>query len=161
MAQSLAVEFAIAVRDSMLHRVQTIRVMIYYYRAWAALMATAQGLGDASALLKQVTRCARLLEAEKTEWIQGFVYQLRGGVLLHRGQVRAASEELERAVAAFEQYGMMGYAMATLERLVRLQDGGPTDPRRARVTAFFRDQGAVSPERMIAMLAPGMHRNRA
>lgn len=161
MAQSLAGEFGIAARDSMLHRVQIIRVMIYYYRGWAALIATAHGVGDASALLKQVTRCARLLEAEKTEWIQGFVCQLRGGVLLHKGQVRAASEELERAVAAFEKWGMMGYAMATLERLVRLQEGGPADPRRARVTTFFRDQGAVSPERMIAMLAPGVHRNRA
>jgi len=153
-AMALAEAYFAAASSSLFKRIQKIRVAMYYYRGCAALLSLAHRHGSAGQHQDCIRACVRALMSENTEWVQGFAHQLRGGLLFHAGPVDAAIGELQRAIAAFERWEMMGYAMATRERLARRLTGEAAAAMHARAIAFFQGQHAASPSNMIAMLAP-------
>jgi serine/threonine protein kinase/tetratricopeptide (TPR) repeat protein len=156
-ALRLACELVRRARRSMLWFIQVIRITDRYQRGASALAVLEQRRGDPRSLLRLVERDAAALERERATWAAGLATILRAGHAFHatggrRHGADAAREHLRRAAIEFEAADMQGYAMAVRDRAARLAG----DERvAADCVQWFRAEGAVVPERFIAMLAPG------
>jgi hypothetical protein len=89
-------------------------------------------------------------------WGRAFALMLRAGIALHSGARSEALRGLERAAAEFDSCEMAGYAAAVRDRAARLRGDASSEPEIARVAQWLRAEGVVAPERMVAMLAPGL-----
>jgi serine/threonine protein kinase len=135
--------------------VQVPRARARALRGCTALVMIARGAGRRSRLLRSVARDARALEREGVAWASAFARMLRAGLSLHLGSRAEAVRGLELAATAFDACEMAGYAEAVRDRAARLRGDASSAAEIARVAKALRAEGVVSPERMIAMLAPG------
>lgn len=155
-----------AVRASMLLRVQHTRVKAVWLRARCAI-ATALGRNQ-EPLLARAEEDARSLEREAAAWALGFATLVRAGIAGVQRREDDANAALRRAIEQFDTESMPLFAMAARLRLgERLAD--PTKAGRvsgiagdegselvARARAWMDEQGVRAPERLAAMLAPGV-----
>jgi serine/threonine protein kinase len=155
-AYALACEVLDVCRRSVYWRVQEMRIRITRLRAAAALAMVERGLGHREQLLAQVARDARSLEREGMAWSQPFVATLRAGISLRRGEPQTARVKLDEAAEQFEAAGMIAFALATRDRAARLRGDATAAQEIEGIAQQLREQEVASPERMVALLVPGM-----
>jgi tetratricopeptide (TPR) repeat protein len=142
-----------ALERSFLMRVQFVRVMMQHCRAGAALALYAR-TKDAS-LLADATRLARKLERERMAWSLPFARLMRAGIARARGDDTASDLAREAAVAADEAKMAMvaNVARCALAAIVGGDEGTELG---LRADEWFRAQGIKRPDRIAAMIAPGL-----
>jgi len=124
-------------------------------RASSALAMVERHLGDRETLLREVERDARAL-ARAGAWGKGFAPAFRAGIALRRGARADALAGLDAAAREFDTAHMKSYAAAARDRAARLRDDASSASEIASAADVLRAEGVVSPERMIAMLLPGL-----
>jgi hypothetical protein len=90
---------------------------------------------------------------EQAGWADVFAALARAGVAALGGERETALGELEQAVELADRWGMGLYAQVA--RLRRAQLAGDTAAAEA-IVAQLRSLGVVRPDRVAAMLAPGI-----
>jgi tRNA A-37 threonylcarbamoyl transferase component Bud32 len=153
---ALAGELARRTRQSLFWRIQTIRLRVLYLHGASALAMMEHAMGDRRTLLREATRDARAIEREGAGWMRPFARVLRAGIALHDGAREIAARALDAAALDFDACDMTAYAAAARGRLARLRADRSTDSEIARASDLLRAEGVVAPERMIAMLVPGL-----
>jgi hypothetical protein len=142
---------------SLLLQVQTVRILSRGGFARAALALASTGMGDRATCLAVAKGHVRELEAERCAWADPIAALVRAGIAMTAANdAGTARRELELAVRGFGEVDMALYAAAA-RRCLGVVLGG--DAGRAEVeaaNAWMEGQGIVSPERMTAMLAPGL-----
>jgi serine/threonine protein kinase/tetratricopeptide (TPR) repeat protein len=154
-ADVLASELYQRVRGSSLRRSQSVRLATHQLDALAALYLLERGLGDRDALLRRASARAAAMTREGERSFQALATLVRAGVALRSGPRDEAIGCLGDAIHELETAGMMGYATAARDRAARLRDDASTAADIDQAAAFFRSEGVVAPDRMIAMLVPG------
>jgi eukaryotic-like serine/threonine-protein kinase len=155
-AYALAGELARRTKRSLFWRIQTIRLRVLYAHGACALAKIEQGAGNPKALLQEVARDARAIERETMPWMQPFAKVLRAGVALREGARERALGGLDTAAREFDAWDMTAYAAAARDRLARLRHDPSTTSDTADAGLLLKAQSVVAPERMIAMLVPGL-----
>lgn len=147
-----------ALEDSMVLRIQIVRVVCEHLRGAAALSAAAKAR-DRAPLVAAAVRAARRIEGEHLGWAAGLAALLRAGARATEGQRGAAVRgHLEEAIAGAEAAGMSAFAVAA-RRALGLERGGAEGRaivEQADVELAAR--GVKRPDRFAAMLAPGFDR---
>jgi eukaryotic-like serine/threonine-protein kinase len=138
------------VRDSLLLRIQTIRICWQDLSARSALAAAGSGRTE---LLREAQRFAGDLEREDVQWARGLAGLVRASLLGHRGETAQAARLLARAEGDFTETDMKLHAATahwTRNRLIgdSAGTGSPLD-------RVFEAEGVRCPSRMAATLAPG------
>jgi hypothetical protein len=138
------------VRDSLLLRIQTIRICWLDLSARSALAAAGNGRTE---LFRRARRLANDLERERVQWANGLAGLVRASVLSHRGETTQAAALLARAEGDFTETDMrLHAATAHLIRTRILADSAGTGSALDRV---FEAEGVRCPPKMAATLAPG------
>jgi serine/threonine protein kinase len=145
--------------ESLLLRVQFIRIEALHLRARTALAAaasaTGSGVADRSALLRAAEADARRIEREAMPWSDPLAALLRAALSSARGDREGAIGRLEAAARGCDATDMALYAHAARRRQGELLGG---DAGRALVDAadaWLRARGVACPDRLVAALAPG------
>jgi hypothetical protein len=81
---------------------------------------------------------------------------IRGVVAMHRKDRATAAALLRLAADGFDRADMALYAAATRRRLGDLQGGEAGDRHVREATRFMREQTVVDPDRLSAVLTPGL-----
>jgi hypothetical protein len=115
-----------------------------------------QRIGNRELLLRDVRHDLRAIEREGMAWMQPFATVLRAGISLRTGQRELAVESLEAAARDFDAHHMTAYGAAVRERAIRLRGSSSAHSECARVAEVFRAEAVVAPDKLIAMLAPGL-----
>jgi tRNA A-37 threonylcarbamoyl transferase component Bud32/tetratricopeptide (TPR) repeat protein len=155
-AHALASEMLRRQRESLLWRLQITRLRSIHHRGTTALAMIERGLGDRDALLREAEQAARATERERVEWAQPFAMILRAGIALRSDARARAIGHLDAAAREFDAAAMKGYAAATRDRAARLRADDSTAQEIEHAAEFFRSEGVLVPDRMIATLAPGL-----
>jgi serine/threonine protein kinase len=138
------------VRDSLLLRIQTIRICWQDLSARSALAAAGSGRTE---LLREARRFADDLEREHVQWAKGLAGLVRASVLGHRGETARAATVLAHAEGDFTETDMKLHAATAHWTRNRLfGDSAGTGSTLDRV---FEAEGVRCPSRMAATLAPG------
>ena len=136
--------------QSQLLRIQQIRIMLTHLHGRAALAATKGGAN----YLKAVRADARALERERVGWSQALARLLEAGAACREGS-SAANDLLGEASRLCDASGMRLYAASARFLLgERLGEAGQT--LTAGAAAWMKDQKVARPERMAALLVPGI-----
>lgn len=140
--------------------VENLRITLHHLRARAALRAALGGdergrrwWERRAWLLLAATWDAARLEREEAEWARPLALAIRAGVAATRGRVGEASARLEEAARLFDGLEMALYAAAARYQRGALPGG---EAARREGDAWMRDHGVVDPEKLAAMLVPGV-----
>ena len=150
-----------ALQQSLLTRIQFIRVETWHLRARAALAVGVEKLGKndpgADRYLTIADDAARRLEREDPTWAKALAALVRCGTSAGRGQAAIALEQACLAERACEKSHMAHYAAAA--RLCRgyLLRSGDGDRLMDAARVWMNRQQVRDLKRMMAMLAPGCH----
>jgi tRNA A-37 threonylcarbamoyl transferase component Bud32/tetratricopeptide (TPR) repeat protein len=155
-AHSLADELLRLTKPSLLWRLRNVRFRALYAHGACALAMLEHRLGDRQKLLGQAAACARALERVDLDWIRPFAMVLRAGVAFHMGAYDEACARLDGAAREFTAGDLVAYAAATSDRAARMRADASSAAEIARVATFLRSEDVVAPDRMIAMLVPGL-----
>ncbi len=147
-----------ALRRSMLLRIQLVRIAAWGYRARSALACAEARTTDASERLRAAEADARRLEAEGSGWALPVARLLRAGVAALRtsrsdDRVIALLREAERGFAGSE---MKLYLAATRLQLGRALGGDEGGALASSAEAWLRKETVKAPDRLVAMLTPGL-----
>ena len=138
------------VRDSLLLRVQTLRICWLDLSARSALGAVRMGRTE---FLSAARRLADRLNRENVQWARGLAGLIHAAVLAYGGQPTLAATYLARAEGDFVEVDMkLHSAAAHLARKCLIGDSIGTASMLDRV---FAQEGVCCPSRMVATLAPG------
>jgi hypothetical protein len=137
-------------RDSLLLRVQTIRICWLDLSARSALAAAVSGRIE---LLSEARRFAERLEREDVQWARGLAALVRASALASGGETAQAATLLARAEGDFIETDMKLHAAAALWARNRLI--GDSVETGSTLGRFFAAEGVRSPSRMVSTLAPG------
>jgi hypothetical protein len=144
-----------ALTRSMLLRIQGIRLEALHLRARCAVAAAAVA-HDRDPYLKDVERMATRIRRERMAWADPLADLVLAGAAAIRSEAERAAELAARAASAFDRWDMAGYAAAARRRHGLLVGGSEGEAEVAVADAWMASQGVVDPERMTAMLAPGV-----
>jgi tetratricopeptide (TPR) repeat protein len=147
-----------ALRRSMLMRIQLVRIAAWGYRARSALAYAALGGPGAEGKLREGEADAERLEKERTPWASPLAKLLRAGALALRTsrsdpRVVALLREAERGFAGAE---MKLFLAATRARLGAAVGGEEGRGLEEKADAWLRNETVKAPERLVAMLTPGL-----
>jgi hypothetical protein len=140
-----------ALGRALLFRVQSLRVHMRWMRARAAL-AMAPLVSKKEPLLRQAETDARALRREGMPWSAALASLIVAGCACVRGDRERAAALLRGATTQSEAAHMTLHASASRFALSALTND---QEMRASASSWLREQGAVAPERMIALVAPG------
>jgi tRNA A-37 threonylcarbamoyl transferase component Bud32/tetratricopeptide (TPR) repeat protein len=155
-AHSLAGELVGLTKPSLLWRLQNVRFRALYAQGASALAMLQQRVGDRHRLLGEIAAAARALDRVHLDWIRPFATILRAGLAFHAGVRGEACARLDAAAREFAAGDLMAYAAATRDRAARMRDDGSSASEIAHAATFLRGEDVVAPDRMIAMLVPGL-----
>ncbi|MDQ6633467.1 MAG: protein kinase [Gemmatimonadota bacterium] len=147
---------------SLLPRIQILRAEALFLRARCALARAASLVRagrpgfELTTLLGIAERIANQLEGEQMPWIDPFVPCIRGSIARLREERPTAAALLRLALDGFERADMALYAAATRRRLGELQGGDAGAGQVEEANRFLRAQTVDQPDRMTAVLAPGV-----
>lgn len=144
-----------ALRESLLLRMQLVRIISLDFRARAALAAAAGAGGQRSAMLRAAAADARRIRKEKAPWGEAMALLVLAGVAAGRDAEEECVSYLVQAEAAFKGAGMRLHAAAASRRLAKRRQGAEAEERLAATTEIMSAEGIRNPDRMTAMLAPG------
>lgn len=139
---------------SLWHRVEVVRIDTYVYRARCAVAALAAGV-DVERARATAARDARTLRGEAAPWAMPNACQTDAALAALAGRRDDARAHLERAETGFEGVGMPVHAAAMRRRRGELLGGTVGAALVETADAAIREKGAVRPEAIVDMLAPG------
>jgi eukaryotic-like serine/threonine-protein kinase len=142
--------------DSMVLRIQVVRVCSEHLRGAAALAAAARSKSPAP-LVDTAKRAGKRLEAEHLGWAAPLgALLLRAGARAREGQKGAAvTALLEEAARGAEAQGMQGYLLAARRALGAFRGGAEGRALVEAADAELAARGVKRPDRFAAMLTPG------
>ncbi len=143
-----------ALEDSLLLRIQVLRIEAMHLQARAAL-ATANNSKERSRRLKIAERLAKRIAKENAAWAKPFGTLIRAGVASRRNDPENAATLLSEAAAAFRNYKMELYAAACRRRLGEILGDEHGRNLIAETTSWMTSQRIKNPDAMTRMLAPG------
>src|SRR5439155_3932795 len=103
-----------------------------------------------------VAREAARLEREKAPWARALAALLGAAARKLDGDADGARARLERAVAELDAADLALYAACARRRLGELTGGADGARLAAQAAEWFAREGVRNPERMTALLAPGL-----
>ena len=140
--------------QSLLFRIQMIRIELRELHARGALAAAAQAEGPLP-LLREAERDARRLEREREPWALAHARLILGTVAVGRGRRAAAIEHLKAAAIGYEAVRMDLNAAVARRRLGQVVGGAEGRDLIAAADAWMTGQGIRFPARFATMIAPG------
>ncbi|CAN5744264.1 hypothetical protein BH18ACI4_BH18ACI4_10440 [soil metagenome] len=143
-----------ALEQSMLPRIQVLRIEAMHLRARAAL-ATASGSNDKKHRLKVAEDMAQRIAREKIAWAIPFASLVRAGIAHRQGESSNAVKHLSEAGENFDLADIDLYAAATRRRLGEILESERGRQLIAEADAWMREQEIKNPAAMTRMLAPG------
>jgi serine/threonine protein kinase len=138
-------------------RVQQVRIFLTHLRARAALAAAAAA-ADPGPLLRAAEEEAGRLRRERMPWADALAQLVLAGVSLGRGDLEKARGLLRAAIAGCDATAMRLHAAAARRCLGRVLGGDEGPALVAEAEAWMAGQGIRNPERMTALLVPGVER---
>ena len=143
--------------ESMLLRVQLIRVFMLQARANAAvaLAATRAPGADNKRYLALATRDMRALAREGMDWASALARSTEACILATSGQMREAMSLMTTAIADFEKVEMRLNAAAARRRLGEWRGGAEGAALMVDADEYMRGQGVRKPDRMAWAMCPG------
>jgi hypothetical protein len=144
---------------SMTLYVQNLRVTLRHLRARCALAVAAQSSRHSLArrrMLRLARAEASRLAREDVAWAPPLAMTIEGGVLATTGEIEGAAERFERAAAALRSVDMKLFAAATDHEHGRLIGGAAGRALRTIGESSMIDEDVAAPERLAAMLVPGV-----
>jgi eukaryotic-like serine/threonine-protein kinase len=141
--------------ESLLMRIQLVRLEAHLLRCRCALAAAAEGAPGRDALLKQALRSVRCVGRERTPPARPLARLALAGACVLRGDSAGAVPHLEAAVQGFDSCAMALHAAVARRRLGELLGGSGGQELVASADSWMTGQGIRSPARWAAMLAPG------
>jgi hypothetical protein len=141
--------------DSLLVRIQMVRVEGNLLRSRCALAAAAADAPDRAGLLKLAERAARRVGREEIPGAGPAARLALAGAYALRDDPAAAVPHLEAAVAGFDAVGMALHAAVARRRLGELLGGSGGQELVAGADSWMSGRGIRNPARWAAMLAPG------
>jgi eukaryotic-like serine/threonine-protein kinase len=139
-------------RKALLMHIETIRIDLLQMRVRSALAAAAHAT-EPSAWLREAQADLRLVERETAPWSRPYVLVNRAALAAMHGRRSEAAELLGRAATGFDQTPMWLYASASRRHQgILLGDRSLVDG----ADAWMTEQGIRRPERIAAMLVPGI-----
>jgi hypothetical protein len=141
--------------DSLLMRIQMLRVEAHLLRSRSALAAAAASAPDRPGLLKLAERAARRAGRERTPPAPPLAWLALAGACALRGDPAAAVPHLEAAVQGFDAAAMELHAAVARRRLGELLGGSGGQELAGAADTWMAGQGIRNPTRWAAMLAPG------
>jgi len=145
-----------ALSDSMILRVQVIRIEALHLRARCALAAVVSGGKGERELIGEAEKLASQISKEEMKWSDPLSLLLRAGVASLRDEKQSAIKLLKQAYAGFEDANMKLYAAVTKRRLGELTGGDEGKRLIDEADRWMRDQKIKAPEKITRMLAPGI-----
>ncbi len=143
-----------ALEQSMLLRIQVLRIEAMHLRARAAL-ATAAGSNDKKYRLKLAENMAQRIAKENIAWATPFASLVRAGIAHREGESSKAVHLLSEAGENFDLADIDLYAAATRRRLGEILGSERGRQLIAEADAWMREQEIKNPAAMTRMLAPG------
>ncbi len=154
-AVSLASERWPRLERSYLLRVQSVLINSLYFRARAVIALAAAGGADPDAL-DRAEKDARRIERQRAPWGGSLARLLRAGLASVRGRTEEAIGHLVHGEAELRQLDMALHAEVARRRRGELTGGEAGRDLIAAADRWMSNQGVCNPERMTAMLAPGI-----
>ena len=143
-----------ALENSLLLRIQVLRIEAMHLQARAALATSGNGKNHGQRL-KVAEKMAGRIEREKMAWASPFVSLIRAGIANRRGEKNAAAALLSEAAAAFSSLDMQLHASASKRRLGETLGGETGEQLVKEANLWMLSQKIRNPEAMMRMLAPG------
>ncbi len=140
-------------RDSLLPRIQVIRVQLNKLRAHCALVA-ARDSDNPAPLIKEAERAAQSLANEGVAWSQAYARLILAGVGSFVGTREMSTKALLEAAEFQKETEMTLCAAATLRRAGESLEGQSGRILQEAADAYFRSQGVIEPSRFTHLLAP-------
>jgi len=144
-----------ALGDSLLLRIQPIRVEAFLLRARGSLAAALQDRSRQGELQQQALRDARSLEGESLSPALPLATLLRAAAAHLAADPSGARDALERAASGFESCEMRLHSTVAWRRLGELMGGSAGQELVHRSDVWMKQQKIRDPARMAALLAPG------
>lgn len=144
----------LAIRDSLLSRIQHILIDTLQNRGRSAL-AAAETSRDREPLLKIAESMARKLDRQRVDWARTFSRQIRAGIASLRGNADQAARLLSESITLAEAEGLGLLAASAKRRLGRLQGGDAGRAAVAQADAWMTAQEIRKPARMARCIIPG------
>ena len=145
-----------ALSNSMILRVQVIRIEALHMRARCALAAAVSGGEEERALIGEAEKIATQIAKEDMKWSEPLSFLLQAGVASLRHQKEGAKNLLSKAQAGFEEADMKLYAAITKRRIGEITGGEEGRRLIDEADRWMLDQRIKAPAKMTRMLAPGI-----
>lgn len=142
-----------ALEDSMLMRIQVLRIEALHLRARAALASAAHSKDKAR--LKSAEKLADGIARERVSWGAPFAHLVRAGVAHQRGDHSKAVSLLSQAMESFDLADIDLYEAIARRRLGELLDDERGHRHIAEADGWMRKRQIQNPEAMTRMMAPG------
>jgi serine/threonine protein kinase len=142
--------------DSMILRVQIIRIEALHLKARCALAAAVSGSGDARRLIGIAERLARQIYKEGMKWADPLAALIQSGVASLRNEKLAAISLLSKACAGFDEADMKLYAAVARMRLGQITSGPEGQRLTVEADQWMQEQKIKAPSKITRMLAPGI-----
>ncbi|MGH9958333.1 MAG: hypothetical protein ACREBC_14570, partial [Pyrinomonadaceae bacterium] len=143
-----------ALEDSMLMRIQVLRIEAMHLLARAAL-ASAAVSNEKERRLKTAERLAQSIARERVPWATPFVHVIRAGVIYQRGKRSEAVGLLSQAIETFDLADIDLYEAVARRRLGELLEGERGRRHIDEADEWMRKRQIQNPEAMTRLLAPG------
>jgi hypothetical protein len=145
-----------ALRNSMLLRIQVLRIEAMHLKARAALAPATSDKRVLGQRIQVAETMARRIYQEEMRWADPLVSLIKAGVANLRNEQGTARSYLSDAVDGFDLANMHLYAAAARRRLGQLIEGKKGEDLKVEAESWMQKQGVHDPERMTRMLAPGL-----
>lgn len=145
-----------ALSQSMILRVQIIRIEALHLKARCALSAAVSGGDDTQRLLKIAENLAHQIYKEDMKWAEPLAVLVQAGVASLRNEKQKAISLLSEACAGFEHGHMKLYAAVAKRRLAEITGGAEREHLKEEAEQWMREQKIKAPDKISRMLAPGI-----
>jgi hypothetical protein len=147
---------AVALRRSLLLRVQLLRVVTAFTRGRAAIASAVAQPAVRAARVSEARRLARQLERERMAWTAPYAAIMHAGAASVEGERPGAAAFLRAAIERAEAADMSGCAAAARHQLGLLLGGEQGGEQVRQAEEAMQAQGIRVPSRFAAMQVPGL-----
>jgi hypothetical protein len=146
---------AVALRRSLLQRVQLLRAATAFARGRAAIASAAAQPAVRAARLSEARRLARQLERERMAWTAAYAAIVYAGAASVEGEREGAATFLRAAIERADAADMSGCAAAARHQLGLLLGGAGGREQVRQAEEAMKAQGIRVPARFAALWVPG------
>ena len=144
-----------ALADSMLLRIQVLRLESLHFRARGALAAARAIPAERSALARFARNLASKMARERMPWSDALAVAVRAAASHVEGRPEESARLLDEAARGFDSADMALMAATARRRRGQILGGDEGRALVVAANAFMSTQRIVRPDRMTAMLMPG------